>query len=63
VEGVLDHHVLGIHHVHAGEGQVWWDIGFLLLGALLVTGGHLLRRSGRSFGPGAAAGRHEGLHG
>ncbi|WP_306931459.1 DUF2243 domain-containing protein [Streptomyces luteogriseus] len=63
VEGVLDHHVLGIHHVHAGEGQVWWDIGFLLLGALLVIGGHLLQRSGRSFDPGAAAGRREGLHG
>ncbi|MFF5308810.1 DUF2243 domain-containing protein [Streptomyces massasporeus] len=63
VEGVLDHHVLGIHHVYAGEGQVWWDIGFLVLGALLVTGGHLLQRSGRSVDPGAAAGRHEGLHG
>lgn len=63
VEGVLDHHVLGIHHVYAGEGQVWWDIGFLVLGALLVTGGHLLQRSGRSVDPGAATGRHEGLHG
>ncbi|MEU1913432.1 DUF2243 domain-containing protein [Streptomyces massasporeus] len=62
VEGVLDHHVLGIHHVYAGEGQVWWDIGFLVLGALLVTGGHLLQRSGRSVDPGAATGRHEGLH-
>ncbi|MFE1941724.1 DUF2243 domain-containing protein [Streptomyces massasporeus] len=63
VEGVLDHHVLGIHHVYAGEGQVWWDIGFLVLGALLVTGGHLLQRSGRSVDPGAATGRHGGLHG
>ncbi|MFI6808296.1 DUF2243 domain-containing protein [Streptomyces luteogriseus] len=63
VEGVLDHHVLGIHHVYAGEGQVWWDIGFLVLGALLVAGGYLLQRSGRSFDRRAAAGRHEGLHG
>lgn len=63
VEGVLDHHVLGIHHVHDGEGRLWWDIGFLVLGALLVAGGHLLQRGGRAFGPGAAAGRHEGLHG
>ncbi|MFF5955819.1 DUF2243 domain-containing protein [Streptomyces luteogriseus] len=63
VEGVLDHHILGIHHVHAGEGRLWWDIGFLVLGALLVTGGHLLQRGGRFFCPGAPADRHEGLHG
>lgn len=63
VEGVLDHHILAIHHVYAGEGQVWWDIGFLVLGALLVTGGHLLQRSGRPFEPGAATGRPEGPRG
>ena len=62
VEGVLDHHILGIHHVHAGEGQVWWDIGFLVLGALLVTGGHLLQRGGRFLDP-APADRHEGPRG
>ncbi|MFI9122978.1 DUF2243 domain-containing protein [Streptomyces bikiniensis] len=59
VEGVLDHHILGIHHVYAGDGQVWWDIGFLVLGALLVAGGHLLQRSGRPFDPDAPA-RSEG---
>ncbi len=53
VEGVLDHHILGIHHVYAGEGQVWWDLGFLVLGALLVAGGLLLQRSGRPFDPSA----------
>ncbi|OLR93469.1 DUF2243 domain-containing protein [Actinokineospora bangkokensis] len=47
VEGVLDHHVLGIHHVRSGPGQLWWDLGFLLLGALLVLGGWALRRSAR----------------
>ncbi|NJP51826.1 DUF2243 domain-containing protein [Streptomyces sp. SBST2-5] len=47
VEGVLDHHVLGIHHVYAGDGQLWWDLAFLLLGVLLVAGGLLLRRGGR----------------
>ncbi|MEV8593337.1 DUF2243 domain-containing protein [Streptomyces sp. NPDC052013] len=47
VEGVLDHHVLGIHHVYAGDGQLWWDLGFLLMGALLVAGGWLLQRGGR----------------
>ncbi|MGP3638600.1 DUF2243 domain-containing protein [Streptomyces sp. 24-1644] len=60
VEGVLDHHILGIHHVYAGQGQVWWDIGFLVLGALLVAGGYLLQRSGQPFDPGAPAERHEG---
>lgn len=50
VEGVLDHHVLGVHHVYAGDGQLWWDLAFLLLGALLIAGGWLLRRSGRPIG-------------
>ncbi|GAA1434906.1 DUF2243 domain-containing protein [Streptomyces thermospinosisporus] len=47
VEGVLDHHVLGIHHVYAGDGQLWWDLAFLLMGALLVGGALLLQRGGR----------------
>lgn len=51
VEGVLDHHILAIHHVHGGPRQLWWDIGFLVLGALLLAGGYLLARSGRSFDP------------
>ncbi|MFE8911160.1 DUF2243 domain-containing protein [Streptomyces globisporus] len=60
VEGVLDHHILGIHHVYAGDGQVWWDIGFLVLGALLVAGGCLLQRSGQPFDPRPVAERGEG---
>ncbi|MQY06492.1 DUF2243 domain-containing protein [Actinomadura macrotermitis] len=44
VEGVVDHHLLGIHHVRSGPGQVWWDVAFLVLGALLVAGGWLLQR-------------------
>ncbi|MFI0806269.1 DUF2243 domain-containing protein [Streptomyces echinatus] len=51
VEGVLDHHVLGIHHVHGGPYQVWWDLGFLALGALLLAGGWLLQRGGRVRAP------------
>jgi uncharacterized membrane protein len=53
VEGVLDHHILGIHHVRGGPHQVWWDLGFLALGALLPAGGLLLRRGGRPLGPDA----------
>jgi len=33
VEGTVDHHIVGIHHVRAGEGQWAYDLGFLLLGA------------------------------
>jgi uncharacterized membrane protein len=47
VEGVIDHHILSIHHVHSGAYQTWWDIGFLAFGALLVLGGWLLQHSGR----------------
>lgn len=46
VEGVIDHHLLAIHHVRTGDHQLWWDLGFLALGAALVGAGWLLRRSG-----------------
>ncbi|MDP9842062.1 DUF2243 domain-containing protein [Streptosporangium lutulentum] len=46
VEGVIDHHLLGIHHVRTGPYQIWWDLGFLLLGAVLMAGGWLLQRGG-----------------
>jgi uncharacterized membrane protein len=46
VEGVVDHHVLGIHHVREGAGhQTAYDLGFLAFGALLLIGGWLLARS------------------
>ncbi|MGQ5264733.1 DUF2243 domain-containing protein [Micromonospora sp. ZYX-F-536] len=60
VEGVLDHHILGIHHVHGGPDQLWWDLGFLALGALLLAGGYLLQRSGRAFDPETATTRERG---
>ena len=47
VEGLIDHQLLGVHHVHPGEAQLAWDVGFLVLGALLVGGGGLLVRAGR----------------
>jgi uncharacterized membrane protein len=39
VEGLIDHQILGIHHVHPGAGQLGWDIGFLISGAALIIGG------------------------
>lgn len=50
VEGIIDHHILAIHHVRSGEYQMWWDIGFLVLGVVLSIGGWLLQRSGRPVG-------------
>ncbi|MFD7921698.1 DUF2243 domain-containing protein [Streptomyces sp. NPDC059740] len=55
VEGLLDHQVLGIHHVHGGPYQVWWDVGFLVLGALFLVGGHLVRRGAPPAGAGRSA--------
>ncbi len=39
VEGVIDHHLLGLHHVHPGLNQFAWDVGFLGFGAVLVISG------------------------
>jgi uncharacterized membrane protein len=47
VEGVIDHQVLGIHHVRDDVGgPLSWDIGFLAFGALLILAGFALTRSG-----------------
>jgi uncharacterized membrane protein len=35
-----------VEGVRTGPGQLWWDLGFLLLGALLVLGGWALQRGG-----------------
>ncbi|AIV33273.1 DUF2243 domain-containing protein [Streptomyces globisporus] len=51
VEGILDHHILGIHHVYAGDQQIWWDLGFLLLGVLLVVAGWMIQNRARTFDP------------
>jgi uncharacterized membrane protein len=45
VEGIVDHHILGIHHVRETGSQTAWDLGFLAFGALLVIGGWLLARA------------------
>jgi uncharacterized membrane protein len=54
VEGVIDHHLLAIHHVRPGPSQLAWDLGFLALGALLCALGWLIQR--RSESPVAAGG-------
>jgi uncharacterized membrane protein len=42
VEGLVDHQLLGLHHVHPGENQVAWDVGYLVVSALLACAGALL---------------------
>lgn len=49
-EGIVDHHVLRIHHVRAGPDELAWDLGFLAVGAVLVVVGQLLVRWERPTG-------------
>jgi uncharacterized membrane protein len=37
VEGIVDHHLLGIHHLKPGVHQLLWDMGFLASGVLLLA--------------------------
>jgi uncharacterized membrane protein len=46
VEGLVDHHLLGIHHVRTGENQTLWDVGFLIWGAAMFAGGWILKQQG-----------------
>jgi uncharacterized membrane protein len=47
VEGLIDHELLGIHHVRDDlGGPLGWDLAFLALGAVLVAAGLALARSG-----------------
>ncbi len=40
LEGVINHHILQIHHVKPGANQFAWDLGFLAIGALLAIIGY-----------------------
>jgi uncharacterized membrane protein len=42
VEGIVDHHLLQIHHVRPGPHQLAYDLGFLALGGLLLLVGWAL---------------------
>jgi uncharacterized membrane protein len=45
IEGVVDHHLLTLHHVKTGDAELAFDLGFLALGAALLAGGLALARS------------------
>lgn len=51
VEGTIDHHLLGLHHVNETVPRaqwIYWDLGFLALGAALALAGWLLVRRARA---------------
>jgi len=53
VEGLVDHQLLGIHHVRDDLGApLGWDLGFLALGALLVLAGSTMARGAGRGAPG-----------
>src|SRR5829696_6709776 len=55
VEGLVDHELLGIHHVRDDLGApLGWDLGFLAFGAALVIGGLALERAARAVRPAPA---------
>ncbi len=45
VEGIIDHHILRIHHVRPGPNEFLFDMSFLALGAFLLVVGVSLGRS------------------
>ncbi|HEX2227568.1 MAG TPA: DUF2243 domain-containing protein [Candidatus Binatia bacterium] len=50
VEGIIDHHFLGIHHVNETappEQWIYWDLGFLVWGAAMLVGGWCMVRTGK----------------
>jgi uncharacterized membrane protein len=46
VEGLIDHQLLGIHHVRSGPHHVAWDLAFLAWGAIMIVVGLWLIRTG-----------------
>jgi uncharacterized membrane protein len=44
VEGLVDHQILGIHHVYAGANQLLWDMLFLASGVVFILAGWAIAR-------------------
>jgi uncharacterized membrane protein len=50
VEGLVDHQILGIHHVNETvprDQWVYWDIGFLVWGAAMLIGGWFMLKQAK----------------
>lgn len=48
IEGVIDHHILHLHHVVESRGESIFDILFLISGVVFSVGGWMAIRSPRS---------------
>lgn len=58
VEGIVDHHLLGLHHVNETVPQkqwIYWDVAFLIWGAVMLIGGWMLYANGKRESPGEPA--------
>jgi|SRR5688572_14432905 len=58
VEGIVNHHLLGLHHVNETVPQdqwIYWDAGFLVWGAAMLICGWLLYRAGKLTSAGESA--------
>jgi uncharacterized membrane protein len=42
IEGIVNHHVLGIHHVHPGENELAWDLAFVVSGLVMSAAGSIM---------------------
>jgi uncharacterized membrane protein len=54
VEGLIDHHLLGIHHVNETVPRsqwIFWDVGFLFWGVAMLVGGWFLLKTGEQETP------------
>lgn len=47
VEGLVDHHILQVHHVRPGANELAWDLGFLAWGAVMLAAGIVAIRAAR----------------
>ena len=45
IEGIVNHQLLGLHHVRPGPDELTYDIGFLVWGAVMLLVGLRLWRS------------------
>ncbi len=51
IEGVVDHHLLNLHHVREGPDALAYDVAFLAWGAAMVLVGLAITRRETSAGP------------
>ena len=46
IDGIVNHHLLELHHIRYGANQNLWDAAFLIWGAVMLIGGWVLARIG-----------------